>query len=98
MPELAPDAHAPAAPMLHNKSVRAMGLSVAMKVSSERFMSSASRSLTRLGSGRDKTAWTARLPTMRREVKVYMTGWYNVQVRLKELHGAGMSAEKTEES
>jgi hypothetical protein len=54
--------------------------------------------LTRLGSGRDKTAWTARLPTMRREVKVYMTGWYNVQVRLKELHGAGMSAEKTEES
>ncbi len=74
IPELAPEAHAPADPMLHNRSVKAMGLSVAMNESTERFKSSASRSLTRLGSGQDKTAWMARPPTSRREVKECMIG------------------------
>lgn len=56
IPELAPDAQAPAEPMLHNISARAIGDSVAIQVSTERFKSSASRSLTRLGSGSEKTA------------------------------------------
>jgi hypothetical protein len=50
----------------------AIGLSVARKESTERFKISASRSLTRLGSGRESTARTAKLPTSRRELRGYM--------------------------
>ena len=87
IPELAPDAHAPADPMLQSKSLRATGLSVAMNESTDRFKISASRSLTRLGSGRQRTAWMARPPTTQREAKEYMTGWAMIVVRLKGAEG-----------
>jgi len=53
-------------------TVNAIGLSVARNESTERFKISASRSLTRLGSGRESTAWIARLPASRRELRGYM--------------------------
>jgi hypothetical protein len=60
-----------------------MGLSVAIKESTERFKSSASRSFTRLGSGRPKTTCRARLPTIRRDEREYMMGSDTTEDRLK---------------
>ncbi len=94
IPELAPEAQAPAAPILHSRSFNAIGLSVAMNESTERFMISASRCLTRLGSGRAKTTCKARLPIARKELKEYMMGYATVEVRLKLLKG--MREEKDE--
>ena len=74
IPESALDAQEPAEPILHKRSLRAIGLSVAMKESTERFRSSASRCLTLLGSGNAKTACKARVPKMRREGKACMIG------------------------
>lgn len=75
IPEAAPDAQDPAEPMLHRMPAKAMGLSVAMNESTERFRISASRCLTRLGSGMASTACRARLPARKRELKEYMMGW-----------------------
>jgi len=53
-------------------TAKAIGLSVAIKESTERFKISASRSLTLLGSGRERTAWMARLPITNRELRGYI--------------------------
>jgi len=58
-----------------------MGLSVAIKESTERFRSSASRCFTRVGLA--KTACRARLLTINTEVKEYITGGGIKDVRLK---------------
>ena len=87
MPELAPEAHAPADPILHNRSASAIGLSVAMKESTERFNSSASRCLTLLGSGNAKTVCKARAPKPRKETKECMTGCATVEMRVELLPG-----------
>jgi hypothetical protein len=85
MPPSAPDAHAPLAPMLHSKSDSAIGLSVAMNESTERFKISASRSLTRLGSGKQNTVCKATVPASMREPREYMMGWVVREVRLRAL-------------
>ena len=87
MPESAPAAHAPADPMLHNKSVNAIGLSVAMKESTERFRSSASRCSTLLGFGNANAACRARLLTSRKEPKEYMIGYATVEMRVELMEG-----------
>lgn len=71
--------------MLHSRLARAIGLSEAMKESTERFKISASRSLTRLGSGSENTVCSAMLPANRKVVKEYMMGSTAKEVRLKLL-------------
>lgn len=72
-PEPAPEAQAPVEPILHSRSVNAIGDSVAMNESTERFNNSASRSwMTLLGSGRPSTFCRARLVTKRRSVNELM--------------------------
>jgi hypothetical protein len=79
IPESAPEAQLPAAPILHSKFVNAIGLSVAMKESTERFSKAASRSWTRLGPGSERTVWIARLPTIARDAKAYMIGRVRIE-------------------
>jgi hypothetical protein len=72
-PELAPATHSPADPILHSKSASAIGVSVSMNESTERFRSWASRSLTPLPrSGRPMAVCKARPLTNRRDVKECM--------------------------
>lgn len=92
IPELAPAAHDPADPMLHNKSANAMGLSFAMNESTERFRISASRCLILLGSGNANTACKAKPPKTKIEPKEYMMGWATLEMRVELLEG--MSEER----
>jgi hypothetical protein len=71
--ELAPGTHAPVEPMLQSKSVSAIGDSVAMKESTERFNSSASRAFkVLLGPGRPRTVCKTRLLMTKRDVIEFM--------------------------
>ena len=87
IPLLAPEAHAPAEPMLHNMSANAIGLSVAIKESTERFKSSASRCSTLLGFGKANTVCRARPPANRIVLKEYMTGCATAEMRVELLDG-----------
>lgn len=59
--------------MLHRSLVRAIGLSVATKESTDRFSSSASLR-TRVPSGRPRTDWNTKVPRSKRDENACMTG------------------------
>ena len=89
IPELAPETQAPAEPMLHRRSVKAMGDSVAMNESTDRFNNCASRSWrTLLGPGKPSTVCKARLLMTKKAVTEFIAQWV-IDVRLKLLKGTG---------
>lgn len=62
---------------------KAIGLSVAMNVSTERFRSSASRCSTLVGFENPKAEWKARPPTNRKELKEHMMGCATAEMKLE---------------
>jgi hypothetical protein len=68
-------------------SANAIGLSVVMKESTERFTSSASRCSTLLGFGKAKAVCRARPPANRKVLKEYMIGCATAEMRVELLDG-----------
>ena len=80
-PDAAPDAHAPAEPILHRRLVKAIGLSLARNVSTERFLM---LEPTVTLPGKANMGCTAKVPARRNEKKCMISREVKV-MRLKKL-------------